>query len=286
MAWRKREIMEMAREVKMPYDFVTGEPINLEKLEAFANLVREEQQTEVQRLIALVRAQQITIDKLEMALAQPEQEPVAWGMPGKDGFIFDVICPEEHTREEGGYTIPLYTTPPQRTEQEPVAYINVEKRKLEWAKHMSWNTPTVVNLPKIPLYTTPPTQEFVCSTGLCHFTLTQTNVGIGVRGMEAYEAAKKRGWVGVSDERMMEMPKQEPEKRECMNCAAFGECHPNNDAGRCGYEPPAAQRQWVGLDDTDIGNEYVRFEIIKGGFNRFEYAVRAIEAKLRERNHD
>jgi hypothetical protein len=22
-----------------------------------------------------------------------------------------------------------------------------------------------------------------------------------------------------------------------MNCAAFGECNPNNDAGRCGYEP-------------------------------------------------
>lgn len=40
--WRKRTIMEMAREVKMPYDFVTGEPINLEKLEALAALVREE----------------------------------------------------------------------------------------------------------------------------------------------------------------------------------------------------------------------------------------------------
>ena len=40
--WRKRTIMEMAREVKMPYDFVTGEPINLEKLEAFAALIREE----------------------------------------------------------------------------------------------------------------------------------------------------------------------------------------------------------------------------------------------------
>lgn len=35
-------------------------------------------------------------------------------------------------------------------------------------------------------------------------------------------------------------PVQEPDKRECMNCAAFGECHPNNDAGRCGYESPAA----------------------------------------------
>ena len=41
--WRKRTIMEMAREVKMPYDFVTGEPINIEKLEAFAKLVREDE---------------------------------------------------------------------------------------------------------------------------------------------------------------------------------------------------------------------------------------------------
>ena len=37
-----RDIKEMARQVKMPYDFVTGEPINIEKLEAFAALVRAE----------------------------------------------------------------------------------------------------------------------------------------------------------------------------------------------------------------------------------------------------
>ena len=42
------------------------------------------------------------------------------------------------------------------------------------------------------LYNTP--QEFV---------LTQTNVGIGERGMQAYEEAKKRGWVGISVERLM-----------------------------------------------------------------------------------
>jgi len=41
--WRKRTIVEMAQEVKMPYDFVTGEPINIEKLEAFAKLVREDE---------------------------------------------------------------------------------------------------------------------------------------------------------------------------------------------------------------------------------------------------
>ena len=45
--------------------------------------------------------------------------------------------------------------------QEPVAYINVEKRILEWAKLTSWETPTVVNLPKIPLYTHPPQRTWV-----------------------------------------------------------------------------------------------------------------------------
>ena len=35
---------------------------------------------------------------------------------------------------------------------EPVAYINVEERKLEWAKPMTWHTPTIVQIDKIPLY--------------------------------------------------------------------------------------------------------------------------------------
>ena len=49
--WRKRTIMEMAQEVKMPYDFVTGEPINIEKLEAFAKLVREDEREEIAQFI-------------------------------------------------------------------------------------------------------------------------------------------------------------------------------------------------------------------------------------------
>ena len=39
---------------------------------------------------------------------ETKDEPVAWGMK-KDGVILDVICPEEHEREEGEYTIPVYT---------------------------------------------------------------------------------------------------------------------------------------------------------------------------------
>jgi hypothetical protein len=38
---------------------------------------------------------------------------------------------------------------------EPVAYINVEERKLEWAKPTTWHTPTIAQMDKVPLYTHP-----------------------------------------------------------------------------------------------------------------------------------
>ena len=38
-------------------------------------------------------------------------EPVAWGYKDFNGDISDCICPEEHDRAEGDYTIPLYTNP-------------------------------------------------------------------------------------------------------------------------------------------------------------------------------
>jgi hypothetical protein len=40
------------------------------------------------------------------------------------------------------------------------------------------------------------------------YTITQTGVGIGKRAEEAYEAAKERGWIGLSDHRLMEQPAQ------------------------------------------------------------------------------
>jgi protein tyrosine phosphatase (PTP) superfamily phosphohydrolase (DUF442 family) len=48
-----------------------------------------------------------------------------------------------------------------KPEQEPVAFINVEKRSLEWVKPISWHTPTTVNLPNIPLYTAPPQRTWI-----------------------------------------------------------------------------------------------------------------------------
>jgi hypothetical protein len=56
--WRKRTIVELAREVKMPYDFVTGEPINIEKLEAFAALVRADERDKwMERTAILIRGE-------------------------------------------------------------------------------------------------------------------------------------------------------------------------------------------------------------------------------------
>jgi hypothetical protein len=84
--WRKRTIMEMARDVKMPYDFVTGEPLYIEKLEAFADLIRADERkktwtqkcwTEYERSIAAeaVLAEREAIAKEE--LIQPKREWVS-----------------------------------------------------------------------------------------------------------------------------------------------------------------------------------------------------------------
>ena len=46
--------------------------------------------------------------------------------------------------------------------QEPFAYVNIEKRKLEFAHdYVKWDTPTTVKLERIPLYTFPPQRTWV-----------------------------------------------------------------------------------------------------------------------------
>jgi hypothetical protein len=120
-------------------------------------------------------------------------------------------------------------------------------------------------------------------------TLTQTNIGIGERGMQAYEEAKKRGWVGLSDERLMEMPKQ-----EALPCCGYRDASAvkwnsfNNvvQCHNCGqtYTPP--QRTWVGLTEDD--KVLIKHD---ANFNQFmtagEYADRVqqlTEARLKDKN--
>ena len=57
------------------------------------------------------------VTAIKKALAQPEQEPVAWGFRDHDGVIYDCISPEAHADCEGEYNVPLYDAPPKRIEE-------------------------------------------------------------------------------------------------------------------------------------------------------------------------
>jgi hypothetical protein len=61
-----KDTIDMAREVKMPHDFLTGEPINLEKLKAFEALVRADERN------ALTKER----DKLRNRIAYLLQPPI------------------------------------------------------------------------------------------------------------------------------------------------------------------------------------------------------------------
>ena len=107
------------------------------------------------------------------------------------------MCENEQARwyeYEQPYDLPNDVTVtkmvPAQSEQEPVAYINIEERKLEWAyKYMSWGTPTVINLPKIPLYTTPPQRTWI---GLTDEEIVGCATGLIVGGMEFAKAIETK----------------------------------------------------------------------------------------------
>jgi hypothetical protein len=93
--------------------------------------------------------------------------------------------------------------------QEPVAYINVEKRILEWAKLIRWETPTIVNLPKIPLYTRPPQRTEQEPVADDFFKM------IADRNPKPF-APSQRTWVGLTDERRKQLI------NKCWNEYIFG----------------------------------------------------------------
>jgi len=64
-----------------------------------------------------VHAKKSTASKIPLyTRPQTTQEPAAWGMEHPDGDIIDVITPEEHAREEGGYRVALYREPQPKRE--------------------------------------------------------------------------------------------------------------------------------------------------------------------------
>jgi hypothetical protein len=59
-------------------------------------------------------------------------EPVAWGMLDSEGGIYDSISPEEHDREEGAYTIPLYTHPAKTLTDEEIKELSEQHLDMDW----------------------------------------------------------------------------------------------------------------------------------------------------------
>jgi hypothetical protein len=82
----------------------------------------------------------------------------------------------------------------------PIAYINVEKRTLEFAEPIKWHTPTVVNLDRIPLFTkealAQPEQEPVRIMGFnC-----KCGRRMEVSAEQGVVPAPQRTWVGLTPE--------------------------------------------------------------------------------------
>ena len=64
----------------------------------------------------------------------------------------------------------------------PIAYINVEERKLEWAEPITWHTPTIAQMEKIPLYTHPAktlTDEEILELADKHLIAKTKDIGMG-----------------------------------------------------------------------------------------------------------
>ena len=125
----------------------------------------------------------------EVAALEAVQEPVAWVLTA------ELDKRETTTRAHLWFSdpvncmwTPIYTTPPAAPVQEPVA-LEMDGKQLTLGEALdeaiaatersaSKRLNKVLVAAKNALYTTPPAQEIVCSTGLCHFKAQRTWVGL------------------------------------------------------------------------------------------------------------
>jgi hypothetical protein len=137
--------------MKLAIDYLSDHQMGKHVIEALEEALTKQEQGE-----PVTADEKLARMKSELAYMREQQEqsePVAWYIREKDTATTDDSWIHEHPE----MVEPLYLHPQPKQEQgEPAAYINIEKRRLEWAHdYMSWDTPTVINLPRIPLYTTP-----------------------------------------------------------------------------------------------------------------------------------
>jgi hypothetical protein len=151
-----RDTIDMARKVKMPYDFVTGEPINLQKLKAFAELVRADEREQGQKWFDAVTAQhkQLILAEREACAKVCDELSPPCGYNLTEISFWDVTSLEcaAAIRNRGQA---LFTAPPAQpaTVQEPVALVGSlnEYSAMELVNRGFSLTD--------PLYTTPPAAQ-------------------------------------------------------------------------------------------------------------------------------
>ena len=108
-------------------------------------------------IITMLRQQQAEIEELEKENTDLRYL-IATKLEQQDGISLNSMAHPITNTPEPSYEInpdKLETIEIDLPSPEPVAWINVEKRKLEWDKPTLWETPTVVKLDRIPLYTHP-----------------------------------------------------------------------------------------------------------------------------------
>jgi len=137
------------------------------------------------------------IDMLKAKLKQPEQVIQA----RKEGDLIVVDLPQVPTGSGGIHK-----------ESEPVAYINVEERKLEWATPTRWETPTVAVMDKVPLYTAPPQRKpkpepvaWTVGGLITDFSRDFSAYKTKTYTKPLYTAPPQREWQGLTDEEIMSL---------------------------------------------------------------------------------
>ena len=88
----------------------------------------------------------------------------------------------------------------------PIAYINVEKRRLEFAEPIKWHTPTVANLDRIPLFTKEALAQEQEPVAWVVYSSAENDIVWADKGKRLkqntplYTTPPQRTWVGLTDD--------------------------------------------------------------------------------------
>jgi len=118
----------------------------------------------------------------------------------------------------------------------------------------------------VPVYTTPPAQESVCSTGLCHYRkpLTAREIEL-IDGMIKVQLDHAKQCDSIANRTTADKQKGWDMERVAL-------------LQKIRATPPAAQRPWVRLTDEE------RTKIRRDHYARTLPLMEAVEAKIREKN--